>query len=76
MQTSVFSECLAALLKHSLKLDGGLQTDTDFLELQRLEARITKAHSNNYFNGKSAQALSLIAQELHSDYRQALNLNR
>ena len=37
MQTSVFSEHLAALLKHSLKLDADTGTGEDFIELQKLE---------------------------------------
>lgn len=75
MQTSVFSECLAALLKHSLKLDGGTGTDTDFIDLQKLEARITRAHNTGYFDGAAAQALTSIAAQLHKDYRTALKLN-
>lgn len=75
MQTSVFSECLAALLKHSLKLDGGTGTDIDFIDLQKLEARITRAHNNSYFDGAGAQALTAIAGRLHKEYRTALKLN-
>lgn len=75
MQTSVFSEHLAALLKHSLKLDGGTGTDTDFLELQTLETNITRAYNIGYYRGEAAQALTAIAGQLHKDYRQALRLD-
>ena len=76
MQTSVFSERIAALLKHSLKLDAGTATDADFIELQKLEARITAGYQTGYYNGSAARALSSIAAELHKDYRAALNLDR
>ena len=75
MQTSVFSEHLATLLKHSLKLDGGTGTDTDFLELQNLEARIIRAYNTGYYRGEAAQALTAIAGQLHKEYRQALRLD-
>ena len=75
MQTSVFSEHLATLLKHSLKLDGGTGTDADFLELQKLEARITRAYNTGYYRGEAAQALTAIAGQLHKEYRQALRLD-
>ena len=76
MQTSVFSERIAALLKHSLKLDAGTATDADFIELQKLEAHITNAYQTGYFNGNAARALSSIAAELHKDYRTALKLDK
>lgn len=76
MQTSVFSELLAERLKHSLKIDGATVTGEDFIELQKLEARITRAHQTGYFNGNAARALSSIAAELHNDYRTALKLDR
>ena len=74
MQTSVFSEYMAALLKHSLKLDGNLQTHSDFVELQQIEARITNARNNGYFGGDQARALTSIAADLHKDYMAALKL--
>ena len=76
MQTSVFSELLADLLKHSLKLDGAIVTGEDFVALEKLEAHITKAHQTGYFTGKAAAALSSIAAELHQEYRTALKLER
>lgn len=76
MQTSVFSEHLAALLKHSLKIDADTGTGEDFIELQRLEARITNAHQTGYYTGDAARALSTIAAELHKNYRTALKLDR
>ena len=77
MQTSVFSELLADLLKHSLKLDGAATvTGEDFIELQKLEAHITKAHQTGYFTGSAAAALSSIAAELHQEYRTALKLDK
>lgn len=76
MQTSVFSERLADLLKHSLKLDTGAATDTDFIELQKLEARITTGYQTGYYTGDAARALSTIAAQLHKDYRTALKLDR
>ncbi len=76
MQTSVFSELLAELLKHSLKLDGATVTGEDFIALQKLEAHITNANQTGYFNGNAARALSSIAAELHKDYRTALKLDK
>ena len=76
MQTSVFSELLAKLLKHSLRLDGPNVTGEDFIELQKLEAHIIKAHQTGYFTGSAAAALSSIAAELHQEYRTALKLDR
>lgn len=76
MQTSVFSELLAELLKHSLKLDGATVTGEDFIALQKLEAHITNAYQTGYFNGNAARALSSIAAELHKDYRTALKLDK
>ena len=75
MQTSVFSEHLAALLKHSLKLDADTGTGEDFIELQKLEARIIDAQQTGHYTGKAARALSSIAAELHKDYRTALKLD-
>lgn len=76
MQTSVFSELLAELLKHSLRLDGPNVTGEDFIALQKLEAHITKAHQTGYFTGSAAAALSSIAAELHQEYRTALKLDK
>ncbi len=76
MQTSLFSEYMATLLKHSLMLDGNLQTDNGFVELQKLEARIINARNAGYFTQAEAGALSSIAGGLHKDYRAALKLDR
>lgn len=73
MQTSVFSEYLAELLKHSLILDTG-QPD-QFIRLQHLEDRILKAHIDGRITGEETQALHTIARKLHRDYRTALHLD-
>ena len=75
MKTGIFSEYMAKLLKHSLTLDGDLQTGEGFIDLQRLEARITNARNNGYFTGAEAGALSSIAAGLHENYRKALKLD-
>lgn len=75
MQTGIFSEYMAKLLKHSLMLDGDLQTHSSFVELQQLEARIINARTAGYFTGREAMALSAIADGLHRDYRKALKLD-
>ena len=76
MQTSIFSEYLAALLKHSLILDSAGEAKERFIDLQHLEERIVAAHSSGYLNETESRALYAIAMRLHSDYRQALNLDR
>lgn len=76
MQTGIFSEYMANLLKHSLMLDGNLQTHDGFIELQQIEARIIKARTDGYFTGREAMALSAIADGLHKEYRAALKLDR
>lgn len=73
MQTSVLSEYMAALLKHSLILDTG-QPDR-FIELQKLEARIITAHNDNRITGEEYRALYSLAMQLHRDYRKALTLD-
>ena len=75
MQTGIFSEYMAKLLKHSLLLDGDMQTGSSFTDLQELEARIINARNNGYFTGTEAGALSSIAAGLHKDYRKALKLD-
>lgn len=75
MQTGIFSEYMAKLLKHSLLLDGDLQTGNSFIDLQKLEARIINARNNGYFPAAEALTLSSIAARLHEDYRKALKLD-
>ena len=76
MQTSVLSEYIAALLKHSLLLDGGRETDNSFIELQKLEARITRAYQTGHYNDAEHKALTALAAALHKEYRAALKLDR
>lgn len=76
MQTSIFSERLAALLKYSLKLDAGIAVDGDFVELQRLEARIVNDCQTGYYPGHVARALSSIAANIHQDFRTVLKLDK
>ena len=75
MQTSIFSEYLAALLKHSLILDAAGETHGHFIGLQKLETRILDAHNDGYINHEETRALYSIAKRLHSDYRNALRLD-
>lgn len=75
MQSSVFSDHLAELLKHSLALDAAAGTNDDFVELQQLEARIVKAPQTGYYSAAESRALSTIAAKLHAEYRTALKLD-
>ena len=75
MQTGIFSEYMAKLLKQSLLIDGNIKTDNSFIELQKIEARIIEAKNNGYFTASEAGALSSIAAGLHKDYRKALKLD-
>lgn len=75
MQTGIFSEYMAKLLKHSLLLDGDMQTGSSFIDLQKLEARIINARNSGYFSESEALTLSSIAAGLHKDYRKALKLD-
>ena len=75
MQTSVYSELLAALLKHSLILDSAGEAAEQFTPLQRLEARIINAHNDGYITGDDQRALYAVAMKLHEDYRKALDLD-
>lgn len=76
MQTSVFTDHLKELWKHSAKLDTGKATHTDFINLQRLEARIINAPEIGYYSYTEYKSLYAIANTLHDDYRAALDLNR
>ena len=76
MQTSVLSEYIAALLKHSLLLDSGRETDESFIELQRLEEKITKAYQTGYYNDTEYRALNVLASALHKEYRVLLKLEK
>ena len=77
MQTSILSEYMAALLKHSLNLDAGREEGNPqhFIDLQRLETRIITAHNDHRINESEYRALYALAMQLHGDYRKALHLD-
>lgn len=72
MQTSVFSEYMAELLKYSLRLDGGMIDGTDFIRLQRLDARIINAGNAGYYTYEERKILSAICAGLIKNTRDAL----
>ena len=73
---SVFTELLTQLAQYSAAVDACTVSHSDFIEFQRLEARIINAHNNGYINHTQKQALYNIAQGLHSDFRMILGLDR
>lgn len=75
-QTSVFSEYIAELLKYSLRIDAGMLFGSDFIKLQRFEARVINARNNGYLNQNEYKALYSIATKLHSEYRKGLQLDQ
>lgn len=72
---AALSEYLAAILKHSYQLEAGTGTDSDFIDLQRLEARITDAYKEGQITAAQAGGLSTLAADLHQEYRKQLKLD-
>lgn len=72
MQTSVFSEHLAELLKYSLRIDGGTIDGADFVALQRMEVRIVNAGNAGYYTHSEKKALYAICAGLIDNTRDAL----
>lgn len=74
--TSVFTDYLKTLANYSEKIDNGEVTHTDFIEFQRLEARITKAYQTGYYHDREYRALNAIYFYLKEGFRIVLQLDR
>ena len=71
---SVFTEYLTALAGYSRKVDSGNVTDSEFIEFQKLEARITNAYKVGYYKEPEYRALIQIYQYLKDGFRIVLGL--
>lgn len=74
-QYSVFTDYLIALTEHSKKLDAYEVTYEDFVELQKLEAKILNAHNVGYYGGMDRQALYDLYKHCVKYYRLLLGLS-
>ena len=75
MKKSALSLFLEELAGHSIALDNSV-TNGDFVELQKLESRITNAHKRGELPAPVYRALYALAMDLHKSYRSILNLYR
>lgn len=76
MKTTVYAETLAELLKYELMLEYSTASDNDFIDFQRLEQELETRYINGYYNYRRLQALRVVAQGIHADFRLMLSLDR
>ena len=74
--TTVFTDYLKTLADYSEKVDNGEVTHTDFIEFQKLEARIIKAYQTGYFKHPEYSALTTIYSYIKDGFRIVLQLDR
>lgn len=72
--TSIFTEYLQELTRYSAKIDRDTFREADFVELQKLQERITAAYNNNYFTLERRQMLRRIACHLTNEGREAIRI--
>ena len=76
MSKSEFSELLQQLGGYSERVDAGKITDDDFIEYQRLEARIIDAYQKGSFHNTKYRVLMAAYCHIKEEARQALRLDR
>lgn len=72
--TSIFTEYLQELTRYSAKIDRATFREADFVELQKLQERITAAYNHNYFTLERRQMLRRIACHLTDEGREAIRI--
>ena len=73
---SVFTEILGQLAEYSAAADTGTATHSQFIELQKLNARILNDRNTGYFNARQFTALEQAYLDIKDNYRVVLGLNR
>lgn len=76
MSTSVFTEMLQQLAEYSAAADNGTATHSEFIELQRLNARIMNARNTGHIREQQYKALSAAYFDIKDNFRVVLGLNR
>ena len=73
--TSVFTDILQELAQQSATVDMGTVTHADFVEFQRMEARIIKAYQTGYYKHTEYRTLINAYYYIKDGYRVVLGLN-
>lgn len=73
---SVFTELLQLLGDYSEKVDNGTISDDDYIDYQRLEARIINAYKVGYFHNREYEALTGAYYYIKEGARDVLKLDR
>lgn len=73
--TSVFTDILQELAQQSAAVDMGTVTHADFVEFQRMEARIIKAYQTGYYKHTEYRTLINAYHYIKDGYRVVLGLN-
>lgn len=73
---SVFTELLQLLGEYSEKVDNETFSDDDYIEYQRLEARIINAYKVGYFHNREYEALTGAYYFIKEGARDVLKLDR
>ena len=73
---SVFTELLQLLGDYSEKVDNETFSDDDYMDYQRLEARIINAYKNGYFHNREYRALTSAYYYIKEGARDVLKLDR
>ena len=72
---SIYTETLQELLSLSKRVDTATATNTDFINIQRLQCAIIDRYKANYYGQKEYDILKNIGWKLYQDIKQVIRLN-